>query len=335
MGIHGFWLWLYERVRMNIHDGDSPFYIADDGGGTTPFGLEKIKHVIAWPEGLYSVIDEEGIELRAQAVSRKRTKGKTEIYGLWHEWFRAIGDKDNITKFDYPAAYQKKDLSEAWSIILCGLAMFIMFLAMSIFCLFPPPEEVEQAVPFAFEGLAIVGGILSLLGLAGAIYGYKRKPYILASVTVDQDNFFVTFQNGNTKTFRVSDIDRYSFHPRIGPGMVIKLTDGTRLDHLERLSYWPILWEKLIVVKDEQTNFGRLGNKYCLRDLKQIRHETSIASWVFLLGVILFYLLVLIFGSALESGPVKRGVGLGLCLLSFLSLLIWAWWVKSKTRVKM
>ena len=165
---------------------------------------------------------------------------------MWREWKEGIPEKEKITQFEYPEYWRKHDIRTAWK---HGIVMAIFVVLFSIFCLhsiFAPQEEINKTGNSGLGGVEIVFGIIVFFSVWGIFHARKCRRRVLCRVVVNAENIAIEYESGKTKVFKKDDIKKYSFHPFLRSGVVVKFKDGTRLENIDRVSYWPVLQDRLL-----------------------------------------------------------------------------------------
>ena len=209
--------------------------------------FEGAKHMfINHNEPSVAIIYEGGERRKMRLVSSlRRRKFKAEIRELWRVWKEGIAEKDKITQFEYPEYYRKRDIKAGWENVIVMACFGVLFSILCLHAIFSPQEEINKTGYSGSLGLAIVFGIFVFASAWGIFYAFKCRKSELFRIIVNTEKIEVEYENGNTKTFRQDDIKKCSCHPFFRSGMVVKFKDGTCLEHLERVSYWPVLQDRL------------------------------------------------------------------------------------------
>lgn len=186
-----------------------------------------------WGKTYYAAMDNKG------KVSLKRVEGKEsykKFAGLWQLWDRTVRKQRETIHFEYPTWIIVKGYSDVITIeILAGSLLVLML----ILCAVATELQVVNLSPALF---LILAGLLVFI-LLGLLCRKYPKKFLMISIAEDTLN--INFEDGSIGKFFLKGIKRYYFDVH-GNSSFIVFEDGTKLLHLERVSYWPILRERLL-----------------------------------------------------------------------------------------
>ena len=92
---------------------------------------------------------------------------------------------------------------------------------------------------FVFMLIAVVHALLLVLGLRGVIRNHH-------SIICKNDSIIISCFNGHVVKYRYEDVSTAQLTLSLGHNCYVRFSDGRVLRHLERVSYWPILRQKLL-----------------------------------------------------------------------------------------
>jgi hypothetical protein len=155
---------------------------------------------------------------------------------LWHEWSSGIKREDNNWCFEYPVWDSVKHYKDVITIeILAGVPLVFVF----VLCAFSTELRTINVAPILFiiPGLILTACLVSLYHL--------RKRTKFHKICVINNRLRVNFIDGSIKDLGFENIKRYAFDINAYSSFIV-FGDNTKLAHLERVSYWPILREYLL-----------------------------------------------------------------------------------------
>ena len=195
-----------------------------------------------------TIIYEGGEQRKLRLISTiiHRRKFKSDILELWRVWKEGIAEKEIITRFEYPECYRKNKTKAVWA---DGIAMACFGVFFSILCFYSifDPKRIKITDNSDSLGLAIIFAILVFASSWCIFYVYKERKIVhFIRIADNAEKIEVEYENGETKTFNKDDIKKYSYPSFSRSGAVVKFKDGTRFENLDRVSYWPVLKERLI-----------------------------------------------------------------------------------------
>ncbi|MHC4545494.1 MAG: hypothetical protein ACYSYL_13400 [Planctomycetota bacterium] len=261
----------YEQVRRKCLDYQNalrdiwyPYYnkevtstlqglIFRDIHGEKLYRWEEIKNITFDSLNIVSVIDQEGNKSEGKMPSVKKIKPKEKIEAIWNQWADHVAGKEEIIKFEYPFDEQRKDeknaLAEAWFAIAGGIGFPIMLIFMRM-----RENDLGILIP-AFILLS------SLIYLIWGVFRLKRRTKILSCISIEQDRILVHYKGGEIQECRKSDItDSTLKYDRTGVMITFKgLPD---LKKIERVSYFPVLKQKLLEIIGTEYNNLRRQTKF-------------------------------------------------------------------------
>ena len=198
---------------------------------------EEIKNITFDSLNIVSVIDQEDNKSEGKMPPEIKIKMNSRIEAIWNQWADHISGKEEIRKFEYSLDEQTKEeknaLAEAWFAIAGGVGFPIMLIL---------SRERELGI--------IIPTFILLFSLTSLIYGVfrlKRGPKILSSISIEQDRILVQYTSGEIQECRKSDITDYTFKCD-RTGVLITFKGLPALKNIERVSYFPVLKEKLLEI---------------------------------------------------------------------------------------
>ncbi|NIW00492.1 hypothetical protein GWN26_15750 [Candidatus Saccharibacteria bacterium] len=213
--------------------------------GEKLFKWDKIKHIIFISLNSVSVMDQEGNKSDGNIPSEKKIKPNEKIEAIWNQWADHIAGKDEIIEFEYPFDEQRKDeknaLAEAWFAIAGGIGFPIMLIFMRMW-----ENDLGIFIP-AFILLS------SLIYLIWGVFRLKRRPKILSCISIEQDGILIHYKGGEIQECRKSDITDLTLkYDRTG--VMINFKGLPDLKKIERVSYFPVLKQKLLEIIETENN---------------------------------------------------------------------------------
>jgi len=92
---------------------------------------------------------------------------------------------------------------------------------------------------FVFMLIAVVHALLLVHGLRGVIREHH-------SIICENHSIIISCFNGHVVKYRYEDVSEAQLTLGLGHNCYVRFSDGRVLRHLERVSYWPILRQKLL-----------------------------------------------------------------------------------------
>jgi len=200
----------------------------DEVSSMHEIGLDSVKYFFVYKSRHIYCIDENEKYLKIMF------KGRDKYIQLWNQWSEESKQKSVPKVFEYPTQLLFKETRE-----FVNLDVFIKigFLVVLFLLSFSPVSLSPLRMFFLFLFLS---GPLLLDAFTMRVSKRFFKIIILGDSILN-----VCFTNGRTREFSISEIEKCFFKPTAKNAYVI-FSDGTRLVHLERISYWPILREYLL-----------------------------------------------------------------------------------------
>jgi len=188
--------------------------------------FEHTKHFFAWSSAFsgrdYCVQIRDTNEVTFYRLGPKGGLNYEEYMGLWNHWGEIIHAKCKPEVFEYPTwglhqRHVETALGYTATILLCLILSAFMTPVISFLLIFAP------VFLWVFVRLAL--------------------PKPLGSISLVNGGFRISFANGKTYEYSYNDLKHYELRTL---SSYISLRDRTRLHHLERVSYWPILRQRLL-----------------------------------------------------------------------------------------
>lgn len=210
--------------------------------GEKLYHWDKIRNIFFDSLNIVSVVDKEGNKSEGKMPSPKKIKPNAKIEAIWSQWADHIARKEEIIKFEYPIEEQKKDENtaffEALFAIVLGVGLPIMHILMW-------EREIGIFIP-AFVLL------ISLTFVIWGILRLKSKPKVLSSISIEQDRILVHYTSGEIQECMKSGITDSTFK-YYRTGVLITFKGLPYLKKIERVSYFPVLRQKLLeIIQTEQ-----------------------------------------------------------------------------------
>ena len=190
--------------------------------------LDTIKYFFVYKDKHIYCIDEN------EKCLKIPFKGREKYIRLWNQWSEQLKQKSVGDVFEYPTQLLFKETREFVNLdvfIRIGLLIVLLLLAFS-------PVSLSPLLIFVF--FLFLSGPFLLDALSIRVSKKFFKIIILHDSILN-----INFINGRVCQFSISEVEKCFFKPAAKNAHLI-LSDGTRLFHLERVSYWPILREYLL-----------------------------------------------------------------------------------------
>jgi hypothetical protein len=176
-------------------------------------------------------------------VSLVPLKGKdsyNKFLELWQLWSVSTRKMQRIKDFEYTIWGLIKEYSVFHR--LCMLVVAGMSLCVSILLLYPLIST-SSMINFLPKARLVLGIMLLISVLLVLVFmRYPRRFHMISPIG---DFLKVSFVDGGTEELPLQSIRRYAFDINAYSAFIV-FSDGTKLIHLERVSYWPILREYLL-----------------------------------------------------------------------------------------
>ncbi len=203
---------------------------------------EDIKYIQLYHNGNSAAVvnKQQRFGIGQLSVSEGLKNQSEQMEHIWAKWLDKIERREDIREFEYPTWSQQRDAQELRSggvkMVICGIVICgIGFLP------FAENKDGEGSVLAARVIFFLLG--LLVLGLAGYFFRASRKKK-LHSLRVRERQMTIYYDDGSTACYDTEDIREYRYGA-YSQGVEITFKDGTRLKNLDRVSYWPVLRERL------------------------------------------------------------------------------------------
>ena len=202
-----------------------------------PCNWSDIKHFFIWHDRFWGKSYIVQIDREGQAfLEPGNEKRLYEKYGdSWKKWAGSIDVEKENCEFAYPIWSIIKDFKD-WhksSVAVIGGVS----LCVSIFLLFPFTGAVSLREQWIL-GMALVASV------AVALFIIRKGRQFNKIVPID-DILEVSFTDGTKRKLSLVDVKRFGLDINLYSAFLV-FNDGTKLVHLERVSYWPLLREHLL-----------------------------------------------------------------------------------------
>jgi hypothetical protein len=203
---------------------------------------EQIKH-IAFGVGTRRIrnimlITQDGIEdfgrLAANSVTGYAPFKVADIRKIWRE---RIGNKEG-TRFEYPESLRERDRVRHISERKGAIGMGCMMFALSLLFLFMPAKPNELYIKIFAVGTSWIVAAVLLLTTK-----FSKPKEILRYVELQDESIKFVYEGDKEEQFTLSDVRKVKVWPN--QSFEVYFKNGIRKYELERLSYWPVLLEKL------------------------------------------------------------------------------------------
>ena len=177
-------------------------------------------------------------------VFLERIKGKkpyTRFPDSWHTWKNNIKMETDRIEFEYPAWSVIRDCRQLYRSRLIVLAAILVLISMFFLysAMYPSLEPIRDSLR-----CQVWLGIILLVSVIFVIF-VMRRPIGFHRISISDEFLQIGFLNSSVRKFNVEDIKRCCFDINAYSNFIV-FKDGTKLVHMERLSYWPILREYLL-----------------------------------------------------------------------------------------
>jgi len=212
----------------------------------TLYEWEKIIHIFRWTRfNMLTVVDDEGNVSTGNVFPDKSfRKASEKVKYIWNVWRNRIIDARQINSFEYSQWCRQKELQLTLQNFILGFGVGLCFMGLGIYIFLT--EDWRNWKEFE-SYFAPVGGILfGLFALWFGIYNLlKRIRKKITTMSFDADDIQVLYDNGSVDIFNIRNIKKYLLENPRNIGTLI-FENGTKLQHLDRMSYWPVLRERLL-----------------------------------------------------------------------------------------
>lgn len=162
------------------------------------------------------------------------------IYRTWEERLKQTGMRGY---FEYPPWCKEKENQLHLQNIIWGIGGGLLINLMVFVALQENGWRVLNLKEDWPIIAALVFGIYALIFGVNSVIARNRKSAVEA--TLEEDVLEVIFEDGMIKQCNLANVRKHNLSKHYYKGMVIS-KDGLKFEHLERLSYWPILRELLL-----------------------------------------------------------------------------------------
>lgn len=203
---------------------------------------EEITNIFNWLRAsVLCIIDIHGnVNCGNIGPSSFRTYEEDIMY-IWQEWFKNTPSKDKITSFKYPHWCLKKEKGLAIRNTFEGICGGIVGWGLGILCLaLNIIDSLKAWVLLVFVGIA---GLLFFIWSLVNFKKYMEKIFHHISVAANTIN--VIYEDGTTCSYNIPSVRKVKLQNPANIGTII-FENGTKIKHLDRVSYWPILREYLL-----------------------------------------------------------------------------------------
>ena len=208
------------------------------------FAWEDIKHIFNFDRyNVLAIITRQDKDAIGNLFTIKGMRYDQVVNHVWQRWLSAIPERTAIRDFDYPPAVRTSDqktISRDSYYWLISFLFFTVALA-GIFL-----SEERQTLQAKDAWWLILGGLFGLVSLFFFVNYRKRlRRRNLARISFDNDALVISYDDESRAAVDIATIRKHNFH-KAPINAKIKFSDGTKLHHLERLSYWPVFRQKLL-----------------------------------------------------------------------------------------
>lgn len=189
---------------------------------------DKIKNLFIWKGKLLAIDNQNELYFSTRVLF-------VEYKTLWENWENNIIQKVPIEEFEYPIVVVWKDIKTSMNIDFFCRGGFIVLL--SIVSLVSMENKINLS-PNIFLFMFVFLSIPFFLERFSSKYSGFSKIY------KKNNSLKIFFFNGDTRVLKLEDVKRYDLGADKHCAFLI-FKDGTKLLHLERLNYWPILRKDL------------------------------------------------------------------------------------------
>jgi len=225
--------------------------ITDDGlmyrttKSSTFYPWEKITNIFTWRKFNVLTIIDENLNISSGFIFADRKHGRPleKIDYISKTWEEKIKQNQKNVYFEYPDWCSEKERQLYLENIFWGLAGGALIIAVG-FAAFVE----EGSGPFSIkDDWPIIAGFLVgsyglVLGLANLI---ERRHKKISEILPGENHLDVIYEDGSQKRFDLESVRKHNLMKRRYKGTIV-FEGGLKLEHLERISYWPILREYLL-----------------------------------------------------------------------------------------
>lgn len=235
---------VYENLIF-VYDKGLAF--RDTDNETILLEWKNIKHI--YNLGRYNnlmVIDKKDQPFGGRVLPDNHFSNASEkIKCIWETWRRKIPDAEQIKRFRYPDISSEKNEATISSILFGGPLFrftFLLFLLLSI-------------IDISILYIAIFVLLCHLFTAIPNLINLQKPKAI--EVYFSQDIFNVVYDDKSVKNLYINNISKYNLDDPHKVGTII-FRNGTKLQNLDRVSYWPLLQEQLLSkLESSEKNVGK------------------------------------------------------------------------------
>lgn len=203
---------------------------------------EEITNIFNWLRAsVICIIDAQGnVNCGNIGPSNFKTYDEDLNY-IWQEWFNNIPAKETIKSFEYPHWCIKKEKGLAIRNVFEGICGGIVIWGLGTLCL--ALNIVDSLKAWVF---LVSGGIVGLLFFIWSLVNFKK--YIgrnFKHISVTGSIINVIYEDGTTCSYNIPSVRKVKLHSPANIEAII-FENGTKIKHLDRVSYWPILRDYLL-----------------------------------------------------------------------------------------
>jgi len=209
------------------------------------FEWSEISNIFPWkkPNAL-TVIDVNG-ETSTGMVFGDRKHGNSwkKMDYIFKIWGEKIKESMEEVYFEYPSWCREKEVIFRRENVYWGFGGGLIILLMVLAAMRSEnwwPLQFGDDWPIAMAFLFAIFGFVF-----GGANWKKLKQKDISQIEIDDSGLNVIYEDGNERQFYFSQVKKHHLSKRCYKGKMI-FEDGSELEHLERLSYWPILREYLL-----------------------------------------------------------------------------------------
>jgi len=227
-------------------------YITEEGliyrrtrKGDIFYEWKRITNIFPWGRfNLLTIIDEDqNVSSGFVFADRKYGRPLKKIDYIFRVWGDKIQQKSESVYFEYPAWCRKQDSKSYVENAFWGLAGGMVIIAIALAAM----RENNWQISNIKEDWPIALGFL--FGLYGLVFGVsnliKRRRKKVSEIKVGENNLKIIYEDGSSKQFELTQVRKHNLAKRRYKGEII-FKDASKIEHLERVSYWPILREYLL-----------------------------------------------------------------------------------------
>ncbi len=208
------------------------------------FKWSKISNIFPWRHfNVLTVIDDTEIIEGRVFGDRKHGNSWKKMDYIFKIWGEKIEESMEEVYFKYPSWCREKEVIFRRENVCWGFGGGLVILIMVLAAMRSEnwwPLQFGDDWPIAMAFLfAIYGFIL------GGVNWIKLKQKNISQIEIGDSGLNVIYEDGNEKQFYFTQVKKYYLGKRRYKGKMI-FEDSSELEHLERLSYWPVLRERLL-----------------------------------------------------------------------------------------